>query len=272
MPQESVPTATAEPDVGLIFDLSPLALLVLSLAWRITRALSRFLREWRVAADDYVGQELLRFVATQMRPSRPEQLAQLTATIDDAVAARPERATKASSTRYAVWRARVIPIFNSDELLSIVLEWHEAPPSHLEDELVKPDLSTDEAFYILVQAVEDYAIFLLNTEGHARSDGRKLVESRLIAAYEESEKLKSDFLADKSHEIRAPMLSILSVCILLLDTPLVARQRDPVSIMDESGQVLLQVAGAIRGAAGSGKAVPRDREPPLGIWSQMAYR
>ncbi|KAK4151936.1 hypothetical protein C8A00DRAFT_35409 [Chaetomidium leptoderma] len=167
MPQESMPTTTAGPDLGLIFDLSPLALLVLSPAWRITRVSSRFLGEWRVAADDCVGQELLRFVERQMRPSRPAHLAQLTTTIDDAIAARAERTTKPINTRCAVsWRARVIPIFNSDELLSIILEWHEVPPSHLEDELVKPGLSTDEAFRVLVQAVKDYAIFLLNTEGH----------------------------------------------------------------------------------------------------------
>src|SRR4051794_37910599 len=55
---------------------------------------------------------------------------------------------------------------------------------------------------------------------------RKSAESRLIAAYEESEKLKMDFLADKSHEIRAHMHGMCAACTLLLDTPLFARQRD----------------------------------------------
>ncbi|KAH6856919.1 histidine kinase [Chaetomium sp. MPI-CAGE-AT-0009] len=317
-------TKPTDPDVGLIFNFAPLALLILSPAWNITRASSRFLTEWRVSADDCIGQPLL----------PPTRLAQLTTSIDDAIAARAERTTVPLNTQHGVsWKARVIPVFNKDELLSIILEWHEGPAYHVEnEELVKPGFSTDEAFRILVQAVKDYAIFLLDTEGHIatwntgaevlkgykrddiigkhfsvfygkedldirkpemeleicmregrvedegwryRKDGsrfwanvvitavykdgvhvgfgkvtrdlteRKSAESRLIAAYEESEKLKSDFLANMSHEIRTPMHGMLSACTLLLDTQLSMRQRDIVSIMDESGQVLLQVINDI---------------------------
>jgi osomolarity two-component system sensor histidine kinase TcsA len=329
----STETKPASPDVGFIFNLAPLALLVLSPAWRITRASARFLADWRVPADDCLGQELLPFVEANLRPPRPTHLALLTSSIDDAIAARAERTSKPINTRLGVsWKARVIPVFNNDELLSIVLEWHESPATPDADELVKPGFSTDEAFRILVQAVKDYAIFLLDTKGHIatwntgaellkgykrddiigkhfsvfygkedldikkpemeleicmregrvedegwryRKDGsrfwanvvitavykdgvhvgfgkvtrdlteRKSAESRLIAAYEESEKLKSDFLANMSHEIRTPMHGMLSACTLLLDTPLSARQRDIVSIMDESGQVLLQVINDI---------------------------
>jgi osomolarity two-component system sensor histidine kinase TcsA len=333
MQQEASSSTLVGPDIGLVFDLAPLPLLVLSPAWRITRASSRFLADWRVSRDDCIGQELLPFVKAQLRPLRPTHLAQLTTSIDDAIAARAERTTNPINARHAAsWKARVVPVFDRDQLLSIVLEWHEGPPSHAEDDLVEPGLSTDEAFRILVQAVKDYAIFLLDTKGHIatwntgaellkgytrdeiigrhfslfygkedfeikkpemeleicmregrvedegwryRKDGsrfwanviitavykngvhvgfgkvtrdlteRKSAESRLIAAYEESEKLKSDFLANMSHEIRTPMHGMLSACTLLLDTPLSARQRDMVSIMDESGQVLLQVINDI---------------------------
>jgi osomolarity two-component system sensor histidine kinase TcsA len=333
-PQSSSSSLAAGPDLDLIFDLAPLALLILSPTWRIKKASSRFLADWRVCPDDCVGQPLLPFLERQLRPPRPTHLANLTSSIDDAIAARAERTTNPINANHAVsWRARVIPIFNGDELLSIVLEWHEGPPSTLaEDELVKPGLSTDEAFRILVQTVKDYAIFLLDTKGHIvtwntgaellkgykrddiigkhfsifygkedldikkpqmeleicmregrvedegwryRKDGsrfwanvvitavykdgvhvgfgkvtrdlteRKSAESRLIAAYEESEKLKSDFLANMSHEIRTPMHGMLSACTLLLETPLSASQRDIVNIMDESGQVLLQVINDI---------------------------
>jgi osomolarity two-component system sensor histidine kinase TcsA len=332
--QSSSSSLAAGPDLELIFDLAPLALLILSPAWRIKKASSRFLADWRVSPDDCIGQPLLPFLERQLRPPRPTHLANLTTCIDDAIAARAERTTNPINASHAVsWRARVIPVFNDDELLSIVLEWHEGPPSTLsEDELVKPGLSTDEAFRILVQTVKDYAIFLLDTKGHIvtwntgaellkgykrddiigkhfsifygkedldikkpqmeleicmregrvedegwryRKDGsrfwanvvitavykegvhvgfgkvtrdlteRKSAESRLIAAYEESEKLKSDFLANMSHEIRTPMHGMLSACTLLLDTPLSASQRDIVNIMDESGQVLLQVINDI---------------------------
>lgn len=74
---------------------------------------------------------------------------------------------------------------------------------------------------------------------------RKAAESRLIAAYEESEKLKSDFLANMSHEIRTPMHGMISACALLLDSPLTENQKDLANIIGESGQVLLQVINDI---------------------------
>ena len=333
MDQEAASARAAGPDLGLIFDLAPLALVVLSPAWRITRASSRFLTEWRVPAGACVGQQLLPFLETQLHPPRPAHLAHITAAIDDAIASRAERTTKSISTKHAVsWCARVVPVFNDHELLSILLEWHESPYTPLEDELTRAGLSTDEAFRILVQAVKDYAIFLIDTKGYIatwntgaqllkgyqrdevvgkhfsifygkadldvkkpqmeleickregrvedegwryKKDGsrfwanvvitavykngvhvgfgkvtrdlteRKSAESRLIAAYDESEKLKSDFLANMSHEIRTPMHGMLSACTLLLDTPLSPRQRDIVGIMDESGEVLLQVINDI---------------------------
>ncbi|KAK4173233.1 putative signal transduction histidine-protein kinase [Triangularia setosa] len=327
--------ASAHPDIGLLFDLSPLPSLILSPSWRITRASARFLNEWHLSAEACIGQELLPFVQNQLSPS-PVHLKFLTTAIDDAIAARAERTSMPMNTRRSVsWRARVIPYFKGDELLAIITEWQEGPLSQLnliKDEEVQPGLSTDEAFRILVQAVKDYAIFLLDTSGHIatwntgaellkgyrrdeivgkhfsvfygkedldikkpemeleicmrdgrvedegwryRKDGsrfwanvvitavykdgvhvgfgkvtrdlteRKSAESRLISAYEESEKLKSDFLANMSHEIRTPMHGMLSACALLLDTTLSPRQRDIVGIMDESGQVLLQVINDI---------------------------
>ncbi|OTA05554.1 hypothetical protein A9Z42_0062420 [Trichoderma parareesei] len=74
---------------------------------------------------------------------------------------------------------------------------------------------------------------------------RREAELRLVAAYEESAKLKNDFLANMSHEIRTPMHGMLSACALLLDTPLSDDQRDTANIISESGQVLLQVINGI---------------------------
>ena len=74
---------------------------------------------------------------------------------------------------------------------------------------------------------------------------RRAAELRVVAAYEESAKLKSDFLANMSHEIRTPMHGMLSACNLLLDTPLTPDQREIASIIDESGQMLLRVINDI---------------------------
>ncbi|KAH7634037.1 putative histidine kinase group protein [Sordaria sp. MPI-SDFR-AT-0083] len=334
--QEDVPPTHpfAAPDMSLIFDYSPIPLLLLSSSCCITRVSKRFCQDWHVTEKDCVGKFLLPFLDGQVRETGASKSKHIAEAVDDAVASRSERTSKSITVKSAfTCRARVIPIFRGAELVSIYLEWHERPTSDvLDNELVQPGLSTDEAFRILVQALKDYAIFLLDTKGHIatwntgaqllkgytrdeiigkhfsifygkedldikkpemeldiclregrvedegwryKKDGtrfwanvvitavykngvhvgfgkvtrdlteRKASESRLIAAYEESEKLKSDFLANMSHEIRTPMHGMLSACALLLDSPLTERQRDIVNIMDESGQILLQVINDI---------------------------
>ncbi|KAF2678998.1 two-component system protein A [Lentithecium fluviatile CBS 122367] len=74
---------------------------------------------------------------------------------------------------------------------------------------------------------------------------RKQAESELIAAYEESSKLKSEFLANMSHEIRTPMHGMLSALTLLLDTHLNPEQLELARVIEESGEVLLQVINDI---------------------------
>ncbi|KAF2868322.1 two-component system protein A [Massariosphaeria phaeospora] len=74
---------------------------------------------------------------------------------------------------------------------------------------------------------------------------RKAAESQLIDAYEEASKLKSEFLANMSHEIRTPMHGMLSALTLLLDTRLNPEQLELARVIEESGEVLLQVINDI---------------------------
>jgi osomolarity two-component system sensor histidine kinase TcsA len=74
---------------------------------------------------------------------------------------------------------------------------------------------------------------------------RRKAEQSLIAAYEEASKLKSEFLANMSHEIRTPMHGMLSALTLLLDTQLDENQLDLAHVIQESGNVLLQVINDI---------------------------
>ncbi|KAK3365519.1 hypothetical protein B0T24DRAFT_391945 [Lasiosphaeria ovina] len=330
-PSSSTDLRSHLPDLALLFDLTPLPQLILSPSCAITRASARFLADWGVTVDQCVGRDLLSFLQAYLQPLG-DPTGHIAASIDDAVSSRAVRTTKAIYRHASSWIARIIPVFKEDELLAIVTEWRESPVALADQELFKPGLSNDEAFRILVQAVKDYAIFLLDTNGRIatwntgaellkgykrdeiigqhfsvfygkedldigkpgmeleiclregrvedegwryKKDGtrfwanvtitavykdgvhvgfgkvtrdlseHKSAESRLIRAYEESEKLKSDFLANMSHEIRTPMHGILSACSLLIDNPLSERQRDIVNIMDESGQVLLQVINDI---------------------------
>lgn len=70
---------------------------------------------------------------------------------------------------------------------------------------------------------------------------RKAGENRLIAAFEESSKLKSDFLANMSHEIRTPMNGMLLALTMLMTTGLDAQQREYACIIEDSTSILLQV-------------------------------
>jgi osomolarity two-component system, sensor histidine kinase TcsA len=74
---------------------------------------------------------------------------------------------------------------------------------------------------------------------------RRDAQLRLVEAYEESAKLKNDFLASMSHEIRTPMHGMLSACALLLETSLTENQREMADLIAESGQILLQVINSI---------------------------
>ncbi|KAF2854345.1 sensor histidine kinase-like protein/response regulator Fos-1 [Plenodomus tracheiphilus IPT5] len=74
---------------------------------------------------------------------------------------------------------------------------------------------------------------------------RRKAENSLIAAYEEASKLKSEFLANMSHEIRTPMHGMLSALTLLLDTKLDSNQLELTQVIQESGEVLLQVINDI---------------------------
>ncbi|KAH7205338.1 hypothetical protein BKA60DRAFT_579470 [Fusarium oxysporum] len=227
-----------------------------------------------------------------------------------------------------------MPVHRDDELLCLILEWDKAElhTTVADGVMTQSWVPIDDAFRILVQAVKDYAIFLLDTRGNVmtwntgaelnkgykkeeiigkhfstfyseedirsrkpereleiclregrvedegwryRKDGsrfwanvvitaiykndihvgfgkvtrnlteRKEAELRLIAAYEESTKLKNDFLANISHEIRTPIHGVLSACSLLLDSRLTEEQRETANMIDESGHVLLRIINDI---------------------------
>ncbi|GIK05610.1 hypothetical protein Aspvir_009723 [Aspergillus viridinutans] len=70
---------------------------------------------------------------------------------------------------------------------------------------------------------------------------RKAAEARMVAAFEESSKMKSDFLANMSHEIRTPMNGMHLALTMLGSTELDAQQREYTSIIEDSMSILLQV-------------------------------
>lgn len=164
------PGVIAAEDMNNIFQLSPLPSLVLSASCRIAKASDSFLVAWNIQPPERcVGLQLDELLEAKLRPGFRTDAASLGALIDAAISAREERTSAPLHIGYvSLWSARVVPIFKADELLALCLEWRErpAPTSFLDGEFISAGLGTDEAFRILVQAVKDYAIFLLDTKGN----------------------------------------------------------------------------------------------------------
>nr|CAB93498.1 tcsA protein [Aspergillus nidulans] len=73
---------------------------------------------------------------------------------------------------------------------------------------------------------------------------RKEAEACMIAAFEESSRLKTDFLANISHEIRTPMNGIEIALTMLTDTGLSEEQGDA-NIVQDSMSLLLQIVNDV---------------------------
>lgn len=326
--------AATRPDMNEVIDLFPVPTLVVSPSNYIQSVSQGLLAEWNREEAEFIDKDLFSALYQSSPTERFDRIS-LAYTIETAVAARAPRLCHAAyASSNTLWSARVVPVFRKADLLCLVVEWEKVllPMGHAEGEISHSWLSVDEAFRILVQAVKDYAIFLLDTRGNVatwnigaellkgyrrdevvgkhfsifygeedlragkpekkletclregriedqgwryRKDGTrfwasvvitavyrngvhvgfgkvtrdltewKQAELRLIAAYEESTKLKNDFLANMSHEIRTPMHGMLSACSLLLDTSLTKDQRETASIIEDSGNVLRQVINDI---------------------------
>lgn len=70
---------------------------------------------------------------------------------------------------------------------------------------------------------------------------RKAAETRIVAAFEESSKIKTDFLANISHKIRTPINGIQLTIAMMKDTDLTDQQLEYASIIKDSTSVLLQI-------------------------------
>jgi len=329
------PSQSNKPTEQSFFALTPIPTVLLDPSLRILQASASFLSLHNLATEECSGVGIYELI--EIIGLIPEAVS-IRYAIDNARATKQIFAMEAiefvdrRTTAPKCWSHRVIPIFDEETLLYLVLEFQDITKDHKTRQTVNDQLDTNDIYRILVQTVKDYAIFMLDTEGNVktwnagaallkgysqeeivgkhfstfytrddiiaekprkeieiclrdgkvedeswrlRKDGsrfwanviltsmyrngvhigfskvtrnlteRKAAESRIIAAYDEAARLKSAFLANMSHEIRTPLHGVLSALTLLMDTSLTREQRELGDIIEESGNVLLEVINDI---------------------------
>ncbi|KFY32165.1 hypothetical protein V493_00454 [Pseudogymnoascus sp. VKM F-4281 (FW-2241)] len=323
------PLKTSEPRLAQILALTPVPSIVLDAKLDIVEVSESYLSLTSTKWEECTGFNIYESISNR---NPGADCVSIQHAIEIAVGSRGVYAIDdihIASSKY--WRLRLVPIFDGEELLFVVLETEEYS-SRRAHYVSDSQAHNDEMYRILVNNVKDYAIFMLDVQGHIttwnagatilkqyepeeilgqhfsifyghedlaakkpqkeleicmregkvedegwryKKDGsrfwasvmiapvykanqhigfskvtrditeRKAGEARLVAAFEESAKLKSDFLANMSHEMRTPMHGMLGASSLLMESDLTDEQNGLAQIIEESGGILLQVINDI---------------------------
>ena len=162
------------PTTNDIFDYLPVPSLVVSSCYRIQRVSVGLLEAWGRSREGLIDQDL--FVALyQGSPTERFDRIPFVYAIETAIESRDLRLCYAAYISNDVaWTARIKPVHKDEELLCLVVEWGKAEihVTVADGGMVQSWLPIDDAFGILVQAVKDYAIFLLDTRGNVMTWNR----------------------------------------------------------------------------------------------------
>jgi osomolarity two-component system sensor histidine kinase TcsA len=152
-------------DMNVVFDLSPIPTLVITPSLCIARASASLLKVLELTPRSCVGLQLFTLLQRHHLVNQEGNLDRFQHAIGEAIRTGSIGVIQITDTG-ASWSARLIPIFQDDVFRYLVLELQNLSKQRLEPCRPKEELSTDEAFRILVQTVKDYAIFLLDVLGN----------------------------------------------------------------------------------------------------------
>ncbi len=135
---------------------------------------------------------------------------------------------------------------NAIETHLISPEGQEAGRQRIELEAVRKDRTRFPVEISVARAEnaegEIFVAFIRDISGRRQSE-RELTEARDQAL--KGERAKAEFLAVMSHEMRTPLNGLLGSVDLLGATPLAARQREILEVIETSGQVLLHHVNSV---------------------------
>ncbi|KFY40664.1 hypothetical protein V495_05311 [Pseudogymnoascus sp. VKM F-4514 (FW-929)] len=157
------PLKTSEPRLAQILALTPVPSIVLDAKLDVVEVSESYLSLTSTKWEECTGLNIYESISNR---NPGADCISIQHAIEKAIGSRGVYAIEdiyIASSKY--WRLRLVPIFDGEELLFVVLEAEEYSSSRAH--YVSDDRAhTDEMYRILVNNVKDYAIFMLDVQGH----------------------------------------------------------------------------------------------------------
>ena len=148
-----------------ILALTPVPTIVLSAqSFQITQISQSYLSTFSLTLEECLGIPILDFI-NRMVPDF--NCVPILDSIGTAVLTKAIKSFEiAATTDEKHWTLRIVPIVDDDSLLYVVIETQDTTEEHRKRKALEDQLQADETYRMLVQTVKDYAIFMLDAQGH----------------------------------------------------------------------------------------------------------
>ena len=193
-----------------IFALTPVPTIVLDGSLHIIQVSASYWTRSKICAIEYRNLHIYDFVQTKATGLTVLSLRQA---IDTAITSRQASAID-SIQEYDTtwWHFRVVPIFEGDKLLYIVLEAQDANEEHSRRQANNDPRYDSETYRALIDSVKDYAIFMVDTNGDVATWNPG---AALIKGYQREEILGQNFsvfYGEEDRKTRKPERE-LEICL-----------------------------------------------------------
>jgi osomolarity two-component system sensor histidine kinase TcsA len=148
------------------FALSPIASVILDPSLCVIKASNTFQRLTQLRTDQLVGSSYLALLNDGVLSSDADALHVRDLINEASRTSQIQTGRHIRASQGSEWHIRVVPTLLDSTLLYLAVEWLPVPNRPVDEVMIGNGLTMGEAFRILVEAVNDYAIFLLDTKGN----------------------------------------------------------------------------------------------------------